>query len=45
VDIITGQSLTGNATWQSYRTRDGSNGVNMKYFVTGFTVASALGMT
>jgi beta-glucosidase len=45
VQVITGQSFAGNVTWTAMRTGDGGNGINMKFFVTGFSAASALGMT
>ncbi|KAH8202201.1 hypothetical protein TruAng_003676 [Truncatella angustata] len=46
ISIITGQSITDdNATWTPLVTKDGAVGVNMNFFVSGFTTPAALAMT
>ncbi|KAK6217998.1 hypothetical protein LQW54_003056 [Pestalotiopsis sp. IQ-011] len=46
ISIITGEDLTDdNATWTALKSKDGAAGINMNFFVSGFTAPSALAMT
>ncbi|OHF04312.1 hypothetical protein CORC01_00651 [Colletotrichum orchidophilum] len=45
VSIITGQSVTGNATWAALNQKDGVSGVDWQFYVSGFSMANALGMS
>ncbi|WYZ33836.1 hypothetical protein EsH8_I_000112 [Colletotrichum jinshuiense] len=45
VSIITGQSVTGNATWTALNNKDGVSGVNYQFYVSGFSMANALTMS
>lgn len=46
ISIITGQSIDDdNATWTALVSKNGAVGVNMNYFVSGFTTPQALAMT
>lgn len=42
VSIITGESLTGNVSWTAYEAVDGAAGINNQYYVSGFSMPSAL---
>ncbi|GKT56101.1 beta-glucosidase D protein [Colletotrichum tofieldiae] len=45
VSIITGQSVTGNATWTALNNKDGVSGINYQFYVSGFSMANALTMS
>ncbi|KAF7537615.1 hypothetical protein G7054_g3584 [Neopestalotiopsis clavispora] len=45
ITIIGGGSLTGNATWNTLQLRDGESGVNLQFYVSGFSMVNALTMT
>lgn len=46
IALITGQDIDdGNVTWTALSTKDGSVGINMNFFVSGFTSPAALVMT
>ncbi|KAF6833223.1 beta-glucosidase D protein [Colletotrichum musicola] len=45
ISIITGQSITGNATWTALANKDGVSGINYAFYVSGFTMANALTMS
>ncbi|GKT50491.1 putative beta-glucosidase D [Colletotrichum spaethianum] len=45
VSIITGQSVTGNATWTALNNKDGASGINYQFYVSGFSMANALTMS
>ncbi|KAI0129136.1 glycoside hydrolase superfamily [Xylariales sp. AK1849] len=46
VSIITGSDVDGdNVTWTALATKDGAAGINMNFYVSGFTLPSALAMT
>ncbi|OLN85832.1 putative beta-glucosidase D [Colletotrichum chlorophyti] len=45
VSIITGQSITGNATWAALNNKDGVSGINYQFYVSGFSMANALTMS
>lgn len=42
ISIITGESLTGNATWTALEAKDGAAGVNNQFFASGFSMPNAL---
>ncbi|KAF7943596.1 uncharacterized protein EAE97_005667 [Botrytis byssoidea] len=46
IAIITGQSIDdGNVTWTPLASRDGAVGINMNFFVSGFSTPQAVSMT
>ncbi|KAH8647383.1 glycoside hydrolase family 3 protein [Xylariales sp. PMI_506] len=46
IAIITAEDISdSNATWTAYAAEDGASGINMNFFVSGFTAPSALAMT
>ncbi|KAF2141089.1 glycoside hydrolase family 3 protein [Aplosporella prunicola CBS 121167] len=45
ITIITGGSISGNNTWNALSFKDGMMGVQWQYFVSSFSVTSALAMT
>lgn len=45
ISVINGGSLSGNVTWNAYQLRDGESGVNLQFYVSGFSMVHALTMT
>lgn len=45
ISIIGGESLEGNVTWSTLQLRDGESGVNLQFYVSGFSMVNALTMT
>lgn len=42
IDIINGDSLTGNVTWTALNNKDGAAGINNQFFASGFSMPNAL---
>ncbi|KAI1864521.1 uncharacterized protein JN550_008808 [Neoarthrinium moseri] len=45
IKIITGSSFTGSSSWTPLSSKDGVAGINMQFFVSGFTMINAATMT
>lgn len=42
IDIINGDSLTGNATWTALENKDGAAGINNQFYASGFSMPNGL---
>lgn len=42
IDIINGESVTGNATWTALENKDGAAGINNQFFASGFSMPNGL---
>lgn len=42
IAIITGQSVSGNVTWNKLEAKDGAAGINNQFYVSGFSMPNAL---